>query len=413
MESVVVTGIGMLTPLGIGVEKNWQQLISGSSGIRKITHIDTESMRAKVVGRVWDYDGGDYFSTKELRRYDKFIQYGIVAGREAMSNADLDKDTLTNLSPFRAGVTMGSGIGGMQGIIDQYDVATRQGVDRISPFFVPGTILNMISGILAIEFGMKGPNVSLVSACATGSHNIIFAAQCIQTNQADIMLAGASEYTSCSLGLGGFSAMRALSANKDPVKACRPWDKNRDGFVLSDGAAALVLESKSHALRRGATILAELPGYSMQADAYHTNQPDPSGDAARYCIEKSLEAAKLDVADIGYINAHATSTPLGDQIEPLIVKQLFGQHANNLCMSSTKSMTGHMLGAAGAAEAIYTIKALQQQIAPPTINLDEPDDGCDLDLVAHSAKKKTMKHAISNSFGFGGTNTSLVFSKTS
>jgi len=409
VKKVVVTGIGLLTPLGCGKEDNWRAIQAGQSGIRPITHMTVDNIRAKVCGRLWDFDGSEHFDAKTLRRFDPFIHYGVVACRQALADANLCKDAITEHDPYRVGVAMGSGIGGIQNMEQQHSVAVEQNPGRISPFFVTGTIINMVSGMVAIEYNCKGPNLALVSACASGAHNIILAAQCIQNNQADVMIAGASEYASNLLGLGGFSAMRAVSANTDAAKASRPWDKDRDGFVLSDGAAALVLESEQHAKARGATIYAELAGYGMSADAYHINQPDPEGKSAQMCMQLAINSAKIEPKAIDYVNAHATSTPLGDQVEPQLLKNIAGSYAKNIPISSTKSMHGHMLGAAGACEAAISILALKHQYLPPTINLDEPSTAPDMDYVAHRGRKASIAYALSNSFGFGGTNACLLF----
>jgi len=408
MRRVVVTGFGVLSPLGIGVDKNWSSVMNGVSGIRLIDHLDVSCLRAKVCGQVWDYCPDDHFDKKFQRRIDPFMQYGIVAAREALSVSGIDTSSLDSYS---CGVSIGSGIGGLSSIETEQNNIIANGPRRVSPFFVPGTISNMISGLVSIEYGFKGPNYGIVSACATGAHSVIAAAQQIQLGQAHVMLAGGSEHASGMLGMSGFSAMRALSSNPDPDAACRPWDKNRDGFVLSDGAGVLVLESLEHAMHREATIYAELVGYGQSSDSYHMNMPEPEGDAALYCIKQAMDRARISPKSLGYINAHATSTPLGDQIEPKILKHLCGSYAEHVPMSSTKSMHGHMLGAAGAVEAIWTVLALYHQVLPPTIHCDEPDVGCDHDLVSEPGRKHTLEYALSNSFGFGGTNASLLFRK--
>jgi 3-oxoacyl-[acyl-carrier-protein] synthase II len=413
MERVVITGCGLVTPLGIGATTNWQSLTVGKSGIRKIAIEEPyfDKIRSKIAGRVWDYNPDDHFSGKDQKCFDLYTQYAIIAAREALVAANIDCDT-TMLNKDRCGVTIGSGIGGLGTIEREAKKLHLQGANRISPFFIPASLINMASGFISLETGFRGPNLSQVSACASGAHSIIFAAQQIQMGLCDVMLCGGAEHGSVALGAGGFSAMRALSTNNDnPEQASRPWDKDRDGFVIADGAGVLVLESLTSAQARGTPILAELVGYGMNADASHMVQPDTSGEGAKKCMLNALQMSKLTPSKIAYINAHATSTPVGDQIEPIAIRKVFDDHADKLAVSSTKSMHGHMLGAAGAAEAIITIMALQHQLVPPTINCDQPSPGCDLDFVREGARALAFDYAMSNSFGFGGTNASLVLAR--
>ncbi len=410
MSRVVITGYGMLTPLGVNPESTWNSLSQSKSGIRKISDPLFNDIRSKIGGRIWDYKSDDHFTKKEQRRYDPFIEYALVATRQAMKMAGLNNhDETINLD--RAGVCIGSGIGGLETIQNESHKVNSNNASKLSPFWIPASLVNMSSGFVSLESGFRGPNFSLVSACATGAHSIISASQIIESDGADIMICGGSEHATVAMGSGGFSAMRALSPNNDnPEHASRPWDKDRDGFVIADGAGILILEGYDHAKRRGATILGELSGYGMNADAYHMTQPSADGSGAARCITNALRKAKISPEDIAYINAHATSTPIGDQIEPLAIRRAFGDHADKLMVSSTKSMHGHTLGAAGAIEAIITLMSLDQQSVPPTINCYEPSPGCDLDFVPHEMRAHKMRHAISNSFGFGGTNASLVLS---
>lgn len=411
MRRVVVTGLGVVSPLGIGIDKNWEKLLAGESGIRWADHLDSSQLRTKVCGRIWDYEPGDYFDKKVTRRQDRFLQYALLASRLAVQDAQLDISP-DKLNQDLAGVCIGSGIGGLATIEQECRRLIDNGASKLSPFFVPASIINMAAGLVSMEFGFKGPNFATVTACASGAHNIIHAANHIAGGDADVMLAGGAEYSSVMLGMGGFSAMRALSSETDdPTKASRPWDKDRNGFVLSDGAGVVLLESLEHATARGATILAELVGHGLSADAFHMTQPDPKGEGAQRCMEMALRKARLTPDQIGYINAHATSTPVGDQIEPVAIKACMGEHAYNIPISSTKSMTGHMLGAAGSCEAAFTIRALHNQIVPPTINCDNPDEGCDLDFVREGARHHSFDYALSNSFGFGGTNACLILKR--
>jgi 3-oxoacyl-[acyl-carrier-protein] synthase II len=399
----------MLTPLGADVASTWEGIKAGKSGIRNIDHFDTEAFSTRFAGLVPEFDIADYLSPKDARKMDIFIQYGLVAAIQAIRDAGLDMDKEDG---DRVGAAFGSGIGGLTNIEDNHVKMLDSGPRKLSPFFVPGTIINMIAGNLAIMYGMKGPNVAITTACTTGTHNIGFAAQQIMLGQADVMVAGGSEKGSTPLGLGGFAAARALSTrNDDPQGASRPWDKGRDGFVLADGAGAVVLEDYEHAKARGATIYAELAGFGMSDDAYHITAPAEGGVGAMKAMENALRNAGVSADKVDYINAHGTSTQMGDLAEIAAIKSLFGAHAEKLAVSSTKSMLGHLLGAAGAVEAIFSILAIRDSIAPPTINLHEPDEGCDLNLVANKAQQRNIDYALSNSFGFGGTNGTLLFKK--
>ena len=399
----------MLSPLGTDVASTWEGILAGRSGIRRIDHFDTENFSTKFAGLVPDFAMDDYLSGKEARKMDIFVQYGMVAAIQALRDAGLDMDKENG---ERVGVAIGSGIGGLTNIEENHRKLTESGPRKLSPFFVPSTIINMIAGNLAIMYGFKGPNFATVTACTTGTHNIGFAAQQIQLGTADVMVAGGAEKGSTPLGMGGFAAARALSTrNDDPPAASRPWDRDRDGFVLADGAGAVVLEEYERAKARGATIYGELIGYGMSDDAYHMTAPSEDGAGAALAMGNAIRDAGIDPSEVGYVNAHATSTKVGDLIEIHAVKKVFGDHAPKLAMSSTKSMIGHLLGAAGAVEAIFTLLAMRDSVAPPTINLDNPDEGCDLDLVANQAQQRTIDVALSNSFGFGGTNGSLLFRK--
>ena len=406
---VVITGLGMLSPLGTDVASTWEGILAGRSGIRRIDHFDTENFSTKFAGLVPDFAMDEYLSGKEARKMDVFVQYGMVAAIQALRDAGLEMDKENG---ERIGVAIGSGIGGLTNIEENHQKLMDSGPRKLSPFFVPSTIINMIAGNLAIMYGFKGPNFATVTACTTGTHNIGFAAQQIQLGTADVMVAGGAEKGSTPLGMGGFAAARALSTrNDDPTAASRPWDRDRDGFVLADGAGAVVLEEYERAKARGATIYGELIGYGMSDDAYHMTAPSEDGAGAALAMGNAIRDAGIDPSEVAYVNAHATSTKVGDLIEIHAVKKVFGDHAPKLAMSSTKSMIGHLLGAAGAVEAIFTLLAMRDSVAPPTINLDNPDEGCDLDLVANQAQQHTIDVALSNSFGFGGTNGSLLFRK--
>ncbi|MFF7706822.1 beta-ketoacyl-ACP synthase II [Pseudomonas sp. NPDC007930] len=404
---VVVTGMGMLSPLGTDVPTSWQGILEGRSGIGPIEHTDLSAFSTRFGGSVKGFDVEQYISAKEARKLDLFIQYGLAAGFQALNDAGLK---VTDANRERIGVAMGSGIGGLTNIEETCNTLHAQGPRRISPFFVPGSIINMISGFLSIHLGLQGPNYAIATACTTGTHCIGMAARNIAYGDADVMIAGGAEMAACGLGMGGFGAARALSTrNDEPARASRPWDKDRDGFVLSDGAGALVLEELEHAKARGATIYAELVGFGTSGDAFHMTSPPEDGAGAARCMAAALRDAGLAPEAVQYINAHGTSTSAGDLAEVNAIKQVFGAHAQQLAVSSTKSMTGHLLGAAGAVEAIFSVLAIRDQVAPPTINLDAPSEGCDLDFVPHEARKMPIDVAISNSFGFGGTNGSLVF----
>jgi 3-oxoacyl-[acyl-carrier-protein] synthase II len=404
---VVVTGLGIIAPVGIGVDECWRNVVTGRSGIARITRFDASSFPSQIAGEVKGFDVTKYLSGKEARRYDTFIHYGLVAAMEAVKDAGIESYTGDK---ERVGVCIGSGIGGLPLIEEMHHHYLQGGVRKISPFFVPGSIINMISGLVSIHYGYKGPNLGTVSACSTANHSIGEAERLIEYGDADVMVAGGAEATVSPLGVGGFCASRALSTRNDaPEAASRPWDLGRDGFVLGEGAGVLVLEELEHAKARDARIYCELTGYGMSADAHHITAPPDDGDGARRSMVNALRNAGMQPADIDYINAHGTSTPLGDIAECIAVKRTFGEHAGKLAVSSTKSMTGHLLGAAGGIEAVFTVLAMRDQVAPPTINLDNRDPACDLDFVPNVARKMKIGGALSNSFGFGGTNATLAF----
>ena len=406
---VVVTGLGLVSPVGQDVTSGWEAILAGKSGIQPITHLDIEPFSVHIGGPIYNFDVERYVTRKEAKKMDAFIHYGVAAGTQALQDSGL---TITDANRKRIGVAVGSGIGGIAGIESNYGTYLKSGPRRISPFFVPANIINMVAGNLSIMHGLQGPNISIVSACSSGAHNIGDAMRMIQYGTVDAMLAGGAERGTTPTGLGGFAAARALSTrNDDPEGASRPWDRDRDGFVLSDGAGILMLEELEHAKARGATIYAELVGSAMNSDAYHMTSPSAEGEGAADCMRLALADAELNLESVDYINAHGTSTPAGDLAETRAVKLAFGDHAYQLAMSSTKSMTGHMLGAAGGAEALFSVLAIRDQVMPPTINLDNPGDECDLDYVPHTARETKVDIAISNSFGFGGTNGSLVFSR--
>lgn len=408
---VVVTGMGMLSPLGVDVAQSWSGILAGKSGISSIEHMNVEAFSTRFGGSIKGFDIEQYMPAKDARRLDLFIQYGLAAGLQAMQDSGLE---VNDANRERIGVVMGSGIGGLTNIENTSKTLLEQGPRRISPFFVPGSIINMLSGVLSIQLGLQGPNYAIATACTTGTHSIGMAARNIAYGEADVMLAGGAEMAACGLGLGGFAASRALSTrNDDPQAASRPWDADRDGFVLSDGAGALVLEELEHAKARGATIYAEVAGFGMGADAYHMTSPPEQGDGAARCMASALRDAGMNADQVQYVNAHGTSTSAGDLAEVNAVKTVFGEHAHALAVSSTKSMTGHLLGAAGAVEAIFSILAMRDQVAPPTINLDKPGAGCDLNFVAHQAQPMKIDAVLSNSFGFGGTNGSLLLRRYS
>jgi 3-oxoacyl-[acyl-carrier-protein] synthase II len=404
---VVVTGLGIIAPVGIGVDECWRNILAGRSGIGRITRFDASAFPSQIAGEVKGFDVTKYLSAKEARRYDTFIHYGLVAAMEAVKDAGIEA---YSGDKERVGVCIGSGIGGLPLIEETHHHYLQGGVRKISPFFVPGSIINMISGLVSIHYGYQGPNLGTVSACSTANHSIGEAERLIEYGDADVMVAGGAEATVSPLGVGGFCASRALSTRNDaPEAASRPWDIGRDGFVLGEGAGVLVLEELEHAKARGARIYCELTGYGMSADAHHITAPPENGDGARRSMVNALRNAGMQPTDIDYINAHGTSTPLGDIAECIAVKRTFGDHAAKLAVSSTKSMTGHLLGAAGGIEAVFTVLAMRDQIAPPTINLDNRDPACDLDFVPNVARKVTIRGALSNSFGFGGTNATLAF----
>ena len=404
---VVITGMGIISPVGIGIAESWRNILAARSGIAAITRFDASTFPSRIAGEVKNFDVAKYVSGKEARRYDTFIHYGQAATMEAVTDAGLDGypgDT------ERIGVCIGSGIGGLPMIEETHRAYEQGGMRKISPFFVPGSIINMISGLVSIQYGYKGPNLAMVSACSTANHSLGEAARLIEYGDADIMVAGGAESTVSPLGVGGFCAARALShRNDDPATASRPWDVDRDGFVLGEGAGVLILEEYEHAKARGARVYCELAGYGMSADAYHVTAPPEDGNGAVRSMVNAMRNAQLDPTDIDYINAHGTSTQIGDIAECVAVKRCFGEHAARLAISSTKSMTGHLLGAAGGVEAVFTVLALRDQIAPPTANLFNRDPRCDLDFVPNEARKMTIRAALSNSFGFGGTNATLAF----
>jgi 3-oxoacyl-[acyl-carrier-protein] synthase II len=405
---VVVTGLGIVSPVGSTVDSAWEAILRGESGIGLISRFDTSAFATRIGGAVKGFTIGDYIPPKEARRMDEFIHYGVAAGIQAVTNSGIDFSTL---DPERCGVVAGAGIGGLSTIESECETYAQVGGPRkISPFFIPSSIINMIAGHLSIRYGLKGPNLGVVTACTTSTHAVGLAYRTIQYGDADVMLAGGGEMSTTKLGIGGFSQARALSErNDDPAGASRPWDRDRDGFVASDGGGALLLEELEHAKRRGAVILGELIGFGMSGDAYHITAPPEDGAGARLAMQNALRDARLAPDAVQYLNAHATSTPLGDRAETKAIKHAFGAHAAKLAVSSTKSMTGHLLGAAGVVEAIFTVLALRDQVAPPTINLANPDPECDLDYVPHTARQMALDVAISNSFGFGGTNGTLVF----
>ena len=404
---VVITGMGAITPLGNSVQETWDNLKAGNSGITEIDQFDVSAYSTRFGGLIKNFNVEDYMSIKEARRMDEFIHYGLAAGKQAIINSGLCD---AGYSPPRIGVAIGSGIGGITNIGNTVDLIKTVGPRKISPFFVPGSIINMVSGSLSIEFGLKGPNLAVATACTTGTHCIGLAARMIAYGDADAMIAGGTEKAVSKAGLGGFCAARALSKrNEEPARASRPWDADRDGFVLSDGAGILALEEYEAAKKRGANIMAEVAGFGMSGDAYHITSPSESGEGAAQCMRNALDDAGLNADQLQYINAHGTSTIAGDQAETIAIKSVFGQHSKKLAISSTKSMLGHSLGAAGAVEAIISIKSLQEDIVPPTINLEQPSEGCDLDYVPNTARDLSIDAVMSNSFGFGGTNGSLIF----
>ena len=404
---VVITGLGAVTPLGNSVQSTWENIVKGVSGIDFITRFDTTDFPVRFGGGIRDLDVEQYIPKKDVRRMDPFIQYGVIAGLQAFEDSGIE---VTEQNAPRIGVAVGSGIGGVSGIEAGTRTMLESGPRRISPFYVPSNIINMISGHLSIRLGARGPNFAIVTACTTGTHNIGDAARMIEYGDADVMLAGGAEMATSPTSLAGFANAKALSTRNDaPKQASRPWDRDRDGFVLSDGAGVVVLEEYEHAQHRGARIYAELVGYGMSADAFHITLPAPDGTGAMLAMQNALRNAGLNPEAVDYINAHGTSTPAGDIVEDTAIKRVFGDHAHHVAISSTKSMIGHQLGAAGGVEAIFAALAIRDQVAPPTINLDNPDPACDLDYVPHTARNMKIDVALSNSFGFGGTNGTLIF----
>lgn len=407
MKRVAVTGLGAYTPIGKTAGENWESLMQGRSGIRPITLFDASQYTSRIAGEITDYKAEEHFSGKDLKRMDRFIQFAMVAAAEAMTSSGLD---MSKEQAERVGTSVGVGLGGLLVIQSEHKELLEKGPRRISPFFIPMVISNLAAGHISMKYGLKGPNTCITTACSSSAHSLGESFRLIQRGDVDVMLAGGAEATICELGIGGFCAMRALSQrNDDPTKASRPFDKDRDGFVMGEGAAVVVLEEWEHAKRRGATILAEVAGYGLNADAYHLTSPSPEGEGAARCMNLALKDAKLNAGEIQYVNAHGTSTPVGDGLETQAIKTVFGNHAKEIAVSSTKSMTGHLLGAAGAVEAAYCIQALAHQVVPPTINLDNPSPECDLNYVPHEPQPRKLTAVLSNSFGFGGTNASLVF----
>ena len=418
---VVVTGMGAITPLGLDVESTWKRLLNGESGISPITHFDAEGFRAQFAGTVKDFDPKQYMTAKDARRYDDFMHYAVAATSMALKDAgfidaiSVDDTPVQNVNQERFGVILGSGIGGIQTIEDSCAMLREKGAKKVSPFIIPGSIANMAAGLVAIKHKLKGPNLATATACTTGTHAIGLAARLIVYGDADVMVAGGSEKGSSPLGMAGFGAMHALSTrNDEPTKASRPFDKDRDGFVLGDGSGVMVLESLTHAKARGATILAEVVGFGMSDDASHITSPPEDGSGAARAMQNALNDAGIKASAVGYVNAHGTSTPAGDVAESMAIETVFADVKDSILVSSTKSMTGHLLGAAGGIEAIFSVLALQHQHIPPTINLDNVEDNCNLDYVAnHSRKVDNLNYTVSNSFGFGGTNGSLIFARWS
>ncbi len=407
---VVVTGLGILSPLGNDLATSWDGIINGRSGIGQITHFDTSAFATKIGGEVKDFDPTQWIAPKDVKKMDPFVHYGVAASMMAIADAGLE---ISGEGAERIGVAIGAGIGGLRGIEETTLKWAEGGPRKISPFYVPSTIINMIAGQVSIMTGAKGPNIAVVTACTTATHNIGLAMRMIQYGEADAMIAGGSEYAITPTSVGGFCSMKALSTrNDDPQAASRPWDEGRDGFVMGDGAGILVLEEYEHAKARGARIYCELAGFGMSGDAFHMTAPSESGDGAARCMRNAMKDAGMDGADIGYINAHGTSTAAGDLAETRAVKAALGDAASKVMVSSTKSMTGHLLGAAGGVEAVFSVMALETGVIPPTINLDNPSEGCDLDYVPNTAREKQVDVAMSNSFGFGGTNGTLVFKRT-
>ena len=406
---MVVTGLGIVSPVGSTLASAWENICAGRSGIRPVTAYDVSQFSVKFAGTVQGFDVTQYLGPKELKKMDTFIHYGVAASIDAMRDSGLE---VTENNCERIGVAIGAGIGGIEGIEKNHQALLERGPRKISPFFVPSSIINMISGNLSIKLGVKGPNMATATACTTGTHNVGESARKVAYGDADVMIAGGAEMASTPLGLAGFAAARALSTRNDfPETASRPWDKDRDGFVLGDGAGILVLEEYEHAKERGAEIYCELAGFGMSGDAYHMTQPSKGGEGAARCTRNALQDASLNPEDVDYVNAHGTSTPVGDVAETMAIHKAFGDHANQLAVSSTKSMTGHLLGAAGGIEAMFSVLSMRDGVIPPTINLENQDPDCDLDYVPNMARQATVNVAMSNSFGFGGTNGTLIFKK--
>lgn len=406
---VVVTGLGMITPVGLNVEESWKNILAGVSGVGRIEEFDTTEYSTKIWAKVKNLNIEDHMSSKDARKMDLFTQYGMIAADEALADSHLVIDE--ELS-YRAGVAVGAGIGGIQTITNNQERLMQGGPRKVSPFFIPAGIINMVAGQISIKHNLKGPNISVVTACTSGTHNIGLAGRMIAHGDADVMVCGGAEMTNTPLCLAGFSAVRSLSKRNDaPEQASRPWDKDRDGFVMGEGAGVLVLEEYEHARARGAKIYAEFVGFGMSADAYHITSPDENADGASRALEATVKDAGISFDQVDYINAHGTSTYLNDKNETIAIKRVFKEHAYKLAVSSTKSMTGHLLGAAGAIEAGFSVLAIRDQVAPPTINLDNPDENCDLNYVAHTAQQRKIDYALSNSLGFGGTNGSLLFKR--
>lgn len=407
MKRVVVTALGAFTPIGKSAQENWDSLLTGKSGVGPITQFDASKYSSRIAAEIKDFQAEKYFPTKELRRMDRFIQFALIAGTEAFESSGINMSSET---PERIGVNIGVGLGGLTEIQNQHNEVLNRGPRRISPFFIPMVISNLAAGQLSMKYGLKGPNLCITTACSSSAHAIGESFRIVQRGEADVMFAGGAEATICELGIGGFCAMRALSErNDDPTRASRPFDKDRDGFVMGEGSAIVVLESLEHALARSAPILAEVVGYGRNADAYHLTQPAPEGEGAQRCMGLALADAKLSADAVQYVNAHGTSTPIGDIQETQAIKKVFGTHASKLAVSSTKSVTGHLLGAAGAAESVFCVQALMAQAIPPTMNLENPDPECDLDFVPNEARQAKLDVVMSNSFGFGGTNGALIF----
>ena len=406
-RNVVVTGLGCISPVGLDVTSTWEGLVSGKNGVGSVTHFDASEIATQIAAEAKGFHPESRLAAKEARRMDRFIQLGLCAGLEAFQDSGID---LNSADPNQIGVLIGAGIGGLGTIEETTRQMMEKGARKVSPFYIPSSIINMVSGNLSIMLGLRGPNLAVVTACTTGTHAIGEAARMVALGDADVMIAGGTEAAITPTSMAGFAAAKALSRRNDqPARASRPWDVERDGFVMGEGAGILVLESEEHAKRRGARIYAELAGYGVSGDAHHMTQPAPGGEGAARCMANALRNAQMNPDDIGYVNAHGTSTPLGDLAETMALKAVFGPHANSLMVSSTKSMIGHLLGAAGGVEAVATVKTLFHEIVPPTINLDTQDPECDLDYVPHTAREREVHAAVSNSFGFGGTNGTLVF----